>query len=492
MLAPKVSNRSTRQSLLISAILCAAFTLVESNALAADILPTGQMDASSVGNVSSAETSKNGTMKSGISFQNTSSVLKDSNINSEARLLDQENEVLRDSSRMTAYFGTSITNDVEFTLGLHGTHEIASPESRDTYFVNSIDEDQEEVVQEDWRESTKESGFSGASLAMKVRLVYWKGLQVAVAPFIESGIGERGSYSYTRSVNPKSGWSVITSYGQKGVAELTLQGGYRYRDPETVGDITLRNEMFGGVNAKVWLSRGFALFGGGQGRNLNVANNGDFDENGKLIYAGQESGEVNGGFIAKFDETQLSAFVGSKIDKSAGFGYSSASAGFSISYELGNYHGRLPRAGFAAQVQEGVKDKEGFVEVKKAEPSKEEYKEMKGKDIDPLANLKNDTNEDDFVLVKKKVDAQIKDTSESDDALISKELSTIREKDKEEKEAERQQVAKELEESRAKQRVQQKEDAELMKQWTQEAQEEQRESDGISKDEMEWNGLDHH
>jgi len=493
--SPKLSNR--KRKYLICAILSSTFSLVSANAIAADILPSSPLDSSEVGGVTSADTSKEGTIRTGVSFRNSDAVLSRKDINRESQLRgNDDTQVVRDTSKASMFLGTSLSNSLELSLGLHGTNEIAAPSSRDEFLVNStLDLGEENAVQDDWRDTTKETGFSGASFAIKAKLVDWKGLKIAVQPFIESGIGEKGSYTYTRSVNPKTGWSVITTYGQLGVAEVTLQGGYRYRNPEVIGDITFRNEVFGGFNAKAWLSRNFAFFASMQGRSIKIAKNGNYDDNMKLIYEDQEAGEVAGGFVARFDKASISAFIGSKVHKSSGFGYADTSAGFSLSYEVGSFKKDISKTGFVNQVKDGAKDgakdKNGFVEVKKPKPVVDSYEEMKGSEIDPLAELKNDTEEDDFVLIQKKVDSQLKDKTESDDSIISRELEAIKAIEKEEKIALEKAEAKALAEERAESLEQQKEDAELMKQWTEEANDELKKSDGISDDEVNWDGLNH-
>jgi hypothetical protein len=494
-----ISNRRTRPTIFLTLLVLMALSLWGTESFAADVTPTGQLDARAVGNVSGADTGDEGAMTTGISFRNTDALIAEDDLSSEAELLDNDKEVLRDSSRISAYFGASITKNIEFTLGLHGTHEIVDPSQRESHLVNTSSNDEEVAVQEDWRDSTKQTGFSGASVMAKIKLLDAEGFKLALAPFVESGAGESASYTYTRSVNPKAGWMVITSYGQQGIAEVTLNAGYRYRDPETVGDITIRNEAFAGANVKAWLTSDFAMFVGMNGRNLMVAKNGDRDSDNRLQYNGQESGEVNGGFVARLGDADLSIFLGSKMDNTAGFGFAKTSAGLSVGYEVGNYRGRRPRAGFAKEVQEDIdsektaKNDESIDPLKKKAPAKEEdeFEEMIGKDIDPLAQLEPSKEPDVFDEASKKTAEEAKQTGLSEDEKITQELEQIQAAEKVAEEEKRKADEAELEQKRAKQREQLEEDAELMKEWTKEAEEELGEFEGISDDEMEWNGLDH-
>ena len=90
----------------------------------------------------------------------------------------------------------------------------------------------------------------------------------ALAPFVETGAGERATDALTRSVGPKAGFMAITSYGARGVGRIDLDLGMRYRDPEQLAGVTLRNELFYKALVTADLNRTVGLFAGGEGRRL--------------------------------------------------------------------------------------------------------------------------------------------------------------------------------------------------------------------------------
>jgi hypothetical protein len=324
-----------------------------------------------------------------------------------------------------------------------------------------------------------------------------QGFKLALAPFIESGAGEQATYSLTRSVSPKAGWMAITTYGSEGVAEASLNGGYRYREPEELGDLTLRNEMFYRASLKAYVSRDFALFVAGDARKIMVARNDQTDDEGKLFYKPYESGQALGGFEVKVGDAELQAFYGARASKGKGFsGFGEKSFGASLAYALGNYKGtRASRESYGAAIQKEENAKKAQAESDKAKvvpvrAATDDYPEMIGKDIDPLEALGQD-NDGDFKDADKRMEQNQKDAAvESEDARIERELKQLKEA---EEKAEKERLAQEeieRNEARRKAAKEASEDEKLMKEWMEEASKETHEDGTITNDELDWNGLE--
>ncbi len=466
---------------------------------AADSMPLGSLDARSTGNVSSGETPRAGAMTSTLRFEGNQASATGEDLRPVSG--GEEKAVLRDANRASLFLGAALTSSMELSLGVHGTFEHVRPEDRDQLFpegAGHVGEKQAGAVS--WRENLKETGFATASLMLKMKLLDSQGMKVAFAPFIESGAGEQATYSLTRSVSPKAGWMAITSYGSEGVAELALNGGYRYREPEALGDLTLRNELFYRAVLKAYASKDFAFFLGGDARKIMVARNDQLDDEGKLTYKPQESGQALGGFEVKLGDAELQAFYGARASKGKGFsGFGEKSFGASIAWTLGNYKGRKGGDTAGSEIQKDVaaRDEKAAkqaeadkAKIVPAKPATEEYPEMIGKDIDPLEALGSD-NSGDFKDAGLRAEQNKKDASvESEDARIERELKQLKEV---EAKAERERAEadqKELDASRRKAASEAKEDDKLMKEWMQEAAKDSNESGTITNDEMDWNGLE--
>lgn len=480
--------------------LVALLAVSSGNAFAADAMPLGSLDARSTGNVSSGETQRAGSMTSSMRFEGNQASATGEDL--QPAQGGEDKAVLRDANRASLFLGAALTSSVELSLGVHGTFEHVRPEDRDQLFPEGAglaESDKAGAVS--WRENLKQTGFATASLMLKMKLLDAQGMKVAFAPFIESGAGEQATYSLTRSVSPKAGWMAITSYGSEGVAELSLNGGYRYREPEALGDLTLRNELFYRAVLKAYASKDFAFFLGGDARKIMVARKDQLDEEGKLSYKPYESGQALGGFEVKLGDADLSAFYGARASKGKGFsGFGEKSFGASIAWTLGNYKGReagRETAGAAIQKDLAAKDEKAAKEAEAnkakivpAKPATEEYPEMIGRDIDPLEALGQD-NSGDFKDANLRAEQAKKDAAvESEDARIERELKQLKEV---EEKAEKERAAEEQKEHDAARRKAAKEaneDDKLMKEWMEEAKKDNNEAGTITNDEMDWNGLE--
>lgn len=476
-------------------------------ALAADTLPLGNIDASSTAKVSSGDTSRAGTMTMGLNIEATEAAVPEGALaegsSGSSTGSGEEKALLRDASRASVFLGTAISDRLELTLGLHGSFEHVKPADRDGVFA-SAEADEESTgsasgEDEGWRQNVKQTGFAGASLLLKFKLAEWSGLRLAFAPFLESGAGEQATYSLTRSVGPKAGFMGIASYGAAGVADVSLNAGYRYRDPEFVGGIAIRHEQFVKAAVRAYATKDLSFFVAGEGRRLMIAAADEMDiETGKRTYLPEESGEMKAGLTVRVGEMDLSGFGGGRPQHAGGFGFGKLSYGMGLSMALGNYRGDRPRTSFASDIEKDEAEKAD--QGKKAElvgPPKEsnvqpvnDYSEMIGADIDPLEALGTDEAADfkDVDSRAKQYDADAK--VESEDARIERELKEI--KAAEEMAAVERERLDQIANAKARKNAleRSKEDEELMREWMDEAKQDADKVEGIGEDEMQWNGLE--
>lgn len=495
-----------RSEKMFAACLLVLLAGVSGKATAADLTPVGSFDAASTGNVSSAKTSDDGVIRTTLSVSGSEAAVGQKAVDGS----DSDKELLRDANKATVYLGTSLGRAIEFSLGLQGTYEHVRPEDRDQVYPDATGDENPVTSEEDddqsWRRDFKQSGFSGLSLMLKLKLYDAGSVQVAVAPFVETGAGEQASYSMTRSVGPKAGYIAMFSYGSKGVASLDLNAGYRYRNAEETGDMIIRNEIFYKGLAKVYAGSDVALFAGAEGRKLMVAMNSERDsESGKVIFKGSESGEVKGGILLHAGDFDLSASYGRRLKAATGFGYGDSSFTAGLGMAMGNYKRARPTTSFASDIEkkeskdkvlaeknkENAKLKDGSQKdgAVAASAAVDEYPEMIGADIDPLQALGQDDGEDFRDMDKriKQYDADAK--LESDDSKIERELKDIH--DAESKaEVEREKLNKSEDESARLEAVKQaKEEESLRREWMDDAEKDAEKSQGITDQEMNWDGL---
>jgi hypothetical protein len=471
--------------------------------LAADLTPVGGLDAAATGNVSSAKTDGDGQIRTSIAVSGSETVADEKMLGGETA----GKYLLRDAHRASVLMGTAINRATELTLGLHGTYEHVRPEDRDQLFPESTGDNNpvtsEEDDEQNWRRDFKQTAFSGVSLMLKLKLLDAGSTQISIAPFVESGAGETASYSLTRSVGPKAGYIAMFSYGARGVASLDLNAGYRYRNPEETGALTVRNEVFYKGLGKAYIGRDFALFLGAEGRKLMVAKNSERDsESGALTYKGSEAGEIKGGFQLAAGDFDISASYGQRLKESTGFGYGQSSFTAGLSMALTNYKRARPSTSYASEI-DSRKNKE-LTEKDKAELKKDDknsttvpaaanqddYSEMIGSDIDPLESLGKEDGEDfrDMDTRIKQYDSDSK--VESEDAKIERELREIRAAEEMATTEREKEAAVAAEKNRLDRVRKSKEDEALRQEWLQEAEQDSEKVQGITDQEMNWNGLE--
>lgn len=491
-----LSSLTRRQHFQLGLVAAAIVFAIGDVAIAGDATSLGALDARATAGVSAARTADPGAQRMSLGLSGSEAVIDDQEaLGAGKSAKAQDQGLLRDAHRASLFLGVSPARWVELSLGLHGTYENVSADDRRAISPEIAAEEAQSAAAGSKSETApRQSAFAGASLMAKLRLLDAQGFQLAFAPFVESGAGERASYALTRSVGPKAGFAALMSYGALGVGRVDLNVGYRYRDPEQVGSVMLRNELFYKALAEAELTREFALFVAGEGRKLNLAQAGELDSaTGKPVYRSQEAAEGKFGFRAKLGDAELTAFYGARLKDATGFGYGARAFGLSFAMEIGDVRAARGRHSIASEVEEnGDSDKAKLEPTAQAKEKStyEEYPEMIGAEIDPLEALKDDKTGD-FADVDQQLKENAKNAKvESEDAKIEKELAEVRAaKRKADKIAEKQE-AKDRAARNKEARVRAKDEEKMMKAWMQEANEELDEVEGIGPDEMNWNGLE--
>lgn len=468
---------------------CLTAMLFAQHALAADVLPAPALDGRATSSVSSAETAGRDEVYTSLQFRGASNVAN-------AHAFDPANGsdvVLRDANRISAFAGSALSSSAELSLGLHGTYEHMKPEARSTLFPEQNDNG----TGAEWQDHSKQTAFSGATLALKYQLLNSQGFKLSLLPFVETGAGQNAAFALTRSVSPKAGFAGLMTYGGHGVGEVSLNAGYRYRDTEQVAGLYLRNEIFYRAIVKANLSRDFALFVAGDGRRLQTAQEAKRDlETNKLAFAGQESGEVTAGFDAKFGDAVVQAFGGTHVKAAHGIGAGAKVFGVSLALDLGGER-RSRRTSVASEIEQEQDEKvaasgkgKGKSKVVTAAEPENDYSEMNTENLDHIKELGADSN-DDFKDVDKILAENAKNANvESDDAKVERELKELREAEAKAKADQDAQDKKDLVQKRKEARKQAKIDDAKMKGWMEEANKEVEGMEGITEDEMGWNGLE--
>jgi hypothetical protein len=470
---------------------------------AADTLPLGALDPEATAGVSKADAAGDGSIQGAFAVRANESAAAARALDSRQAGAAADADLLRDANAMSLILGFGMSRSLQLSLGLHGTYENVSAEQRDELFAV-----EDSTIEAGGRGSVRDTGFSGASMLLKVRLLEASGFRLAAAPFVESGAGESATYSVTRSVGPKGGLMGLASYGAPGVADVTVNLGWRYRDPEAVGSKTLRHEMFYKGLVEGFLSKTFSLFVAGEGRRLAVADDASRGtSDGALVYEPQYGGAAHGGFQARVGDAALSAFMGGKVGKADAVGYGERTFGVSLAYELGNFRGRrsaktrfaldieraeAAKAEKAALIPMAKRPKSFVEEVEAVFPAQGDYPEMRTKASEEALQDAGDSIDDsDFKGAEKAaVRHRLKDGELSEDERVRQELEAIKEADAK---AEAERLGREEAEAEAARKLraeQARQDEKLMQEWMDEAQHDAASMPGIEAEEMRWQGLE--
>lgn len=386
-------------------------SLSATSAFSADVTPMGTSESTATGKVSTAKIVRPDTYRVGVTFDGADAMTVDKEYGNRNTISSGHQSSINFTYGMTKYF--------QLDLGLRGSHEVVSHNVR-TDINEDFDTENVETNQ------LKETAYSGARLVAKYKLITNRNLHIAIAPFLEEGMGQKAKNSLTRSQKARAGFLTMLSYGHTGVGEINLNAGMRYRDPEVLGHVILRNEMIGKANVKAYLNRNISLFGAVGVRRLMVANQNKRDTKNNLVYLGKDSGEALLGMTFKAGSTTFSMYGGTDLIEDSSYGFGKNSYGLSMITKLGGNPKRYkwisekkssrPKAGKWSP-KTGSKQKE----------TKDLYPEMNG-NVDHLSNVP-DGVEDDFDRLKNKMKKKRKKNGKeelSTEELVDKELAELR------------------------------------------------------------------
>lgn len=248
--------------------------------IAGDVMPQGRLDASGTGTVPVATPLKPGFSKFTIqaeSFPGMDSV--PAGPGRDYAELDRIN-------RFDVLGGVSVLKGLDLHLGIHGSYErLATVSSR---------------------------RISSGSALLKVNMIRSSGFNLALAPYIESGIGRKGEGVYTRAVKPSGGLMMLAGYALKNRWEWHLAIGNRNRASEEFDNFSLGHEFVYKTAAKFHLSNQFGLTVAADGRQLRIHESGRADEH--IVGAGR--GQL--GVFYKFSNFEANFFGGASIDRAIG------------------------------------------------------------------------------------------------------------------------------------------------------------------------------
>jgi hypothetical protein len=463
----------------------ALFATVSTNIYGADSLPVGSVEAKSTARVGSAELLSPGRFGLGLSMHSASGVLKSHAVDADGGMKD----IVAKSSQTRAALSYGVSDWMEISLGLGMTNESGEVQSYRSLLGDESDTDEKSI---------KASGFAGASLAAKLGLIRDGIFRMSLMPFVETGSGQAGEYSMTRSESAKLGWMLMTNIGSKNLAELDLNVGYRYRNAERIGESRLRNEMIYQGLVRGYFNSNFGVFGGGQGRLISVARDSGKDENGKTQYRPIESGELVAGLSVNIDDFRFEAYAGQSTGE-YGIGHGNAMMGAGLSMNIGSKR----RASLADEVQvpaakpvANIKtdNDDHLVKPAKLDPLTDKDMDLFG-DVDKILANETDSGagEHDFKTLPQKSPEQIKSATPGAGAeldRVERELEEIRAREEKIKEADAKRIAAEEEVQRLERKKIYQEQLKLEDSYRQEMRDRIEVFPAVTDEDYGWSGLD--
>jgi hypothetical protein len=421
----KIQSKTILSALVVSSLAAPGY--------AADTLPVGGLDANSTAKIGTANLLNAGRYGLGLHLHSASQLMS----------TEDDKDFMRRSGQARAVFSYGATDWLELSIGLGMTREQADF-SQYSRMLTPDDQRSDQAVQE--------SAFAGATAAAKIGVIRDGKFKLALAPFVESGAGRTGQLSMTRSESAKGGWLVMTTLGDRGLAEVDMNVGYRYRNPERVDDKMLRNEFIYQGLVRGYLNRTFGLFAGGQGRMISMARDNDLDIDGKRKYRAVESGELTGGVSINMDSLKMDIY-GGRSPQSHSIGHGQAVLGANLSMTIGGKR----RSSLADQVppakpvvqQPAKADDDWMVKPAKLEPMSEKDMDL-FHDVDKILTneLEGDAGAHDFRPLPQKAAPSANDPVPAGAQVdkVEEELAKIREAEAriEEEEEKRQAIEEEL------------------------------------------------
>src|SRR5690606_16231799 len=150
----RAARVASRPSFPVLALACA---LVAAPARAADLLPPGGLEPGAVAAVSKADASGDGSVHGAITVRAAEAAAAARAI--DPALADETSELLRDANVASVLLGLGVARSLDLSLGLYGTYEHVRAPERDALFPV-----RDPTVDDNWRGSTRQTAFAGASL----------------------------------------------------------------------------------------------------------------------------------------------------------------------------------------------------------------------------------------------------------------------------------------------------------------------------------------
>ncbi len=413
-----------RSGLLVASLSGAAFA-------APSFAAAGKLEAQSSSRVASASSLEAGHVEAALKLQQA-----------EVDKTQATGESKQIQRRASALFGVGLSDKFELGLGVHGTST---------------------------NDAAQSTGAVSGSVLAKYTMLTNGNFSLGLAGFGFTG-SKAADVVQVGGRNPSGGLMVLGTWGSRGRAELSLNTGMRWRNPEESAEFLVRNEAFVDLGAKAWLSRSFHVFVTGSGRRVMIS---DLESTGeKRSWRPTTLAEAVGGIGVSAGRAQFSAYVGSGIDRAkAELGQLKTFAGLGVSWSIGAVSSRSTPT--------------------LAAPQESAPAESLVNDINPLEDLAPfSSEEDDFTAIEKSMRQISADPKPSRSDIVDAELSALREA---EMKADEQRKKAEIAERELARRDATKRNAAGEKQrrkWAKEAQKEVDSLEGITKDELEWKGLE--
>ena len=258
----------------VAGVVSFAMTGAAPCALAGDLLPQSRIDASGTGTVPVAAPLKAGYTKATLHAESTP-------YESAKDLGGVER-----TNRFDALAGTSLAKGFDLHLGVHGTYE------------------------RDGEISSRR--VSGGSFMIKANVISASGFNLALAPYLESGIGSKGKAVDTRAVKSRGGVMLITGFNRKNAFEWNMALGNRNRASEDFEGISLGHESVYKTSIKVNVTNKFGFTAAADGRQIKVLKDGEAEAS----VFGTGRGQL--GAFARFGNVETSVYGGASIDRAMG------------------------------------------------------------------------------------------------------------------------------------------------------------------------------
>lgn len=447
----------------LSALSFAAVAGLQPSAQAADVTPMPTIDAQSTAGIAPAKTLRSGGIVSGVSAFAAQDSFDMSRLGLDASAEGSSTQ----SKGAAVYAGFGVTKNIDLSLSLRGVEDSVVVGAPSVSAASST-------------ESTKSAfAFAGVTLMTKFKIIDQSGFTLSLAPFFESASApnaEAAQQSLVRSDKSKTGWLAMASYGAEKIAEFSVNFGYRYRQEEQVGSLKLGDEMLVGAGAKAFLSDSVAVLGSVNGRSF-ASEKLSLDARAGL------------GFYQK--QWEVTAYGGSNLQGKLGEGRSFA--GLSVSYVIdkgrkGNNDQRVigeEESSSSQFAQSSQSSNEKRAELSSGSSS---YPEMNATDIDPLADLPK-TADDDFSVIEARM-REYNNGKPSSIELVERELKEIHDAEKKAADERQNRDSKQKERDRQDALKRASDRAHAEKSMKKDAEEEAAKLKGITKDELNWRGLE--